>query len=45
MFPKCTDKTLGVCGVKSLLVYLRQILRKKKIEDISGNTQIFQGLG
>lgn len=30
MFPKCTDKTLGVCGVKSLLVYLRQILRKKK---------------
>lgn len=46
MFPKCTDKTLGVCGVKSLLVYLRQILRKKKKnEDISGNTQIFQGLG
>lgn len=30
LFPKCIDKTLGACGVKSLLVYLRQILRKKK---------------
>lgn len=29
-FPKCRDENLVVCGVKSLLVYLRQILRKNQ---------------